>query len=125
MRIALLTSLTCAVLACTASAADACTLFPQRFSTNRPVSGLPVLRNSDAIVRSIGLDDGLHADFGSGRYQGSRIGIPYDVVTRRTRRSRVRFDYAAESDRVRYPIPRGVHVEGGGDRHALLWDRGR
>ena len=34
-----------------------------------------------------------------------------------------------ESDRVRYPIPRGVHIEGGpeadGDRHALLVDRDR
>src|SRR3954451_863787 len=113
MRIALLTSLTCAVLACTASAADACTLFPQRFSTNRPVTNLPVLPNSDAIVRSIGLDDGLQADFGPRRYQGSRIGIPYDVVNRRTPRSTVRFDYADESDRVRYPIPRNVHIEGG------------
>jgi hypothetical protein len=41
----------------------------------------------------------------------------------------VRFDYADESDRVRYPIPRGVHIEGGaqsdGDRHALLLDRSR
>ena len=39
----------------------------------------------------------------------------------------MRFDYADESDRVRYPIPRGVHIEGGrdadGDRHALLLDR--
>lgn len=37
------------------------------------------------------------------------------------------FDYARESDRVPYPIPRGVHVEGGprstGDRHAILVDR--
>src|SRR4029079_5237044 len=52
-----------------------------------------------------------------------------DVVGRGTRRSRVRFDYADESDRVRYPIPRGVHIEGGrasdGDRHALLVDRSR
>src|SRR4051794_15317724 len=102
-----------------------CPLFPRSFSTNQRVDRLPVAQGSDAIVRSIGLDDAMHADFGSGRYEGRRIGIPYDVVTRRTRRSRVRFDYAAESDRVRYPIPRGVHVEGGGDRHALLWDRGR
>ena len=40
----------------------------------------------------------------------------------------MRFGYADESDRVRYPIPRGVHIEGGrdadGDRHALLLDRG-
>src|SRR3954452_4564354 len=124
MRLALLTLLTCAFLVCATPAAQACTLFPRSFSTNRPVTNLPTLPNSDAIVRSIGLDDGLHADFGSGRYQGSRIGIPYDVVSRRTPRSKVRFDYADESDRVRYPIPKRVHVEGGGDRHALLWDKG-
>ena len=42
----------------------------------------------------------------------------------------MRFGYADESDRVRYPIPGGadgVHIEGGpdadGDRHALLLDR--
>ena len=69
----------------------------------------------------------MHPDFGSGRYEGRPIGIPFDVVSRRTQRSRVRFEYADESNRVRYPIPRGVHIEGGagadGDRHALLVDR--
>ena len=48
-------------------------------------------------------------------------------MDRRTAKARVRFAYADESDRVRYPIPRGVHIEGGrdadGDRHALLLDR--
>jgi hypothetical protein len=82
-----------------------------------------VAANSGAIVRSIGLDAPVHADFGSGRYDGARIGIPYDVVGRGAQRSRVRFDYADESDRVRYPIPRGVHIEGGSDRHALIVDR--
>jgi hypothetical protein len=100
-----------------------CPLFPSRFSTNQRVDRLPVARNSRAIVRSIGLGDPVHADFGSGRYAGSRIGIPFDVVGAHTPRSRVRFDYASESDRVRYPIPGGVHVEGGSDRHALLVDR--
>ena len=124
-RLALIASLTCAVLAGGAADAGACGLFPRDFSTNRPVTGLPRLANSDAIIRSIGLDRGLHADFGSGRWEGNPIGIPYDVVDRRTPRSNVRFDYADESDKGRYPIPRGVHVEGGGDRHALLWDKGR
>jgi hypothetical protein len=100
-----------------------CPLLPRSFSTNQRVDALPVASNSDAIVRSIGLDDAMHADFGSGRYQGRRIGIPFDVVGRSTPRSRVRFDYADESDRVRYPIPRGVHIEGGSDRHALVLDR--
>jgi hypothetical protein len=109
--------------------AKRCPLFPRSFSTNRAVDRLPVARDSDAIVASIGLDRGLHADFGSGTYEGRPIGIPFDVVTRRTPRSRVRFGYADESDRVRYPIPSGVHIEGGrdadGDRHALLLDRDR
>jgi hypothetical protein len=102
-----------------------CPLFPASFPTNQRVDDLPVAGNSDAIVRSIGLDDGVHADFGSGRWEGRPIGIPYTVVGRRTKRSRVRFDYASESDRVRYPIPRGVRIEGGSDRHALLVDRHR
>ena len=109
--------------------AGTCQLFPRSFSTNQRVDRLPVARDSAAIVASIGLEEGLHADFGSGTYEGRPIGIPFDVVSRRTPRSRVRFGYADESDRVRYPIPRGVHVEGGrsadGDRHALLLDRDR
>jgi hypothetical protein len=39
----------------------------------------------------------------------------------------VRFEFADESDRGPYPIPRNVHIEGApvneGDRHALLIDR--
>jgi hypothetical protein len=112
-----------AVAALSLHAAPHCPLFPRSFSTNQRVDALPVAGNSDAIVRSIGLDDATHADFGSGRYQGSRIGIPFDVVSRRTHRSRVKFTYADESDRVRYPIPRHVHIEGGSDHHALLLDR--
>ena len=106
-----------------------CPLFPRSFTLNQRVDRLPVAAGSDRIVASIGADDPLKADFGSGTYDGGPIGIPFDVVTRRTPRSRVRFEYAGESDRVRYPIPRGVHIEGGpdadGDRHALLLDRDR
>ena len=50
-----------------------------------------------------------------------------DVVTKKTPRSRVSFQYADESDRKAYPIPKSVHIEGGrqsdGDRHALLIDK--
>ncbi len=75
------------------------------------------------MVRSIGVASGIHADFGSGLYDGGKIGIPFDVVTSKTPRSAVSFEYADESDRVRYPIPRGVHIESGSDHHALLLDR--
>jgi hypothetical protein len=103
----------------------ACPVFPASWPTNQRVDDLPVATDSDAIVRSIGLGDAVHADFGSGRYEGHAIGIPVTSVSHRTPRSRVRFDYADESDRVRYPIPRDVRIEGGSDRHAILVDRSR
>jgi hypothetical protein len=105
--------------------APRCAVFPKTNAWNKRVDALPVAPDSDAIIRSIGADVGLHPDFGSGLYQGGRIGIPFDVVTKKTPRSRVTFDYADESDKGPYPIPRTVHVESGSDRHALLVDRDR
>jgi hypothetical protein len=103
--------------------APRCAVFPKTNAWNKRVDALPVAPDSDAIIRSIGADVELHPDFGSGKYQGGRIGIPFDVVTKKTPRSRVTFDYADESDKGPYPIPRTVHVESGSDRHALLVDR--
>jgi hypothetical protein len=100
-----------------------CSIFPRTNAWNTRVDSLPVAANSAAIIDSIGADVGLHPDFGSGLWAGGRIGIPFDVVGRKTPRSRVRFEYADESDKGPYPIPRGVHVESGSDRHALLLDR--
>src|SRR3954451_18338406 len=106
-----------------------CPVFPADNPWNQRVDGLPVLPDSDAIVSSIGSGDHMHADFGSGRYEGAPIGIPYVTVPGRQRRVPVRFDYADESDRGRYPIPRRVPVEGGrssdGDRHVIVVDRSR
>jgi hypothetical protein len=103
--------------------APQCPSPPAGFTLTKRVDRLPVAPDSARIVASIGLDANAHADFGSGLYQGARIGIPFDVVSKQTPRSRVRFQYPDESNRVRYPIPRGVHIEAGGDRHALLVDR--
>jgi hypothetical protein len=109
--------------------APSCPIFPADNQWNQPVNDLPVAANSDALVRSIGLDDHLHADFGSGRYQGAPIGIPYTTVSKRQRRLRVRFGYADESDGGPYPIPRRIPIEGGrrsdGDRHVIVVDRDR
>jgi hypothetical protein len=106
-----------------------CPVFPADNHWNLRVDRLPVHPSSDAIVRSIGASDNMHADFGSGRYEGAPIGIPYRSVPRRQRRVPVSFDYAAESDRGRYPIPRRVPIEGGrrsdGDRHVIVVDRSR
>jgi hypothetical protein len=108
----------------TLARARACPVFPPQFPTNRRVDALPVTARSDAIIGSIGRDTGLHPDFGSGTYAGGEIGIPMQVVPHETKRSKVVFDYADESDHVGYPIPRGVLIEHGSDRHALIIDKG-
>ena len=104
-------------------------MFPADNAWNRRVDTLPVARDSAAIVRSIGLDGHMHADFGSGLWDGGPIGIPITVVGSATPRSRVTFEYADESDKGPYPIPGDVRIEGGpasdGDRHAILVDRDR
>jgi hypothetical protein len=106
-----------------------CPVFPADNHWNLRVDKLPVHPHSDAIVRSIGADEHIHADFGSGRYDGGPIGIPYVTVPRRQHRVRVSFDYARESDHARYPIPRRAPIEGGrnadGDRHVIVVDRSR
>jgi len=124
-----------AVLALTGSSAQAlrlpaapsCPIFSAASAWNQRVDTLPVAPDSARLIASIGLDARLHADFGSGLWNGAPIGIPFEVVGKRTPRSRVSFQYADESNRVRYPIPRNVRIEGGrsstGDRHALLLDR--
>jgi hypothetical protein len=108
-------------------AAPRCPVFPANNAWNQRVDKLPVAPDSAQVIASIGLDAPVHADFGSGLWDGGPIGIPFDVVSRTTPRSRVSFVYADESDRVRYPIPRHVRIEGGahatGDRHAILVDK--
>jgi hypothetical protein len=107
--------------------APKCSVFPATNAWNARVDALPVVANSAQMIQSIGVGVGLHPDFGSGLYDGQPIGIPFDVVSKKTPRSKVSFDYADESDKARYPIPATVHIEGGrksdGDRHALLLDK--
>ena len=46
------------------------------------VDRLPVDPRSDASVASIGRQETVHPEFGSGLYEGRPIGIPYTVVPR-------------------------------------------
>jgi hypothetical protein len=107
--------------------APKCPIFPATNAWNERVDALPVAANSAQMIQSIGLSTGLHPDFGSGLYDGQPIGIPFDVVSKQTKRYRLKFGYADESDKGPYPIPSSVHIEGGrastGDRHALLIDK--
>jgi hypothetical protein len=100
-----------------------CPVFPADNAWNQRVDRLPVAKNSAALVARIGVDNPVHPDFGT-VYGGAPNGIPYAVVTNHTRRVPVSFQYASESDRRRYPLPRHVPIEGGarssGDRHVIV-----
>ena len=70
-----------------------CPVFPATSVWNQPVDKLPVAANSAQMIASIGLDSPVHADFGSGLYDGQLIGIPYVVVHGRSiPKSRVSFE---------------------------------
>lgn len=105
-----------------------CPLFPANNIWNTDISALPVSLNSASYVASIGLTGHIHADFGSGTYNGSPIGIPYVVVPGNQATVPVQFDYSGESDPGPYPIPSNAPIEGGaqstGDRHVLIVNSG-
>jgi len=101
-----------------------CPNFPGDSIWNTPIDSLPVDRRSDAYVASIGRDTGLHADFGSGLYEGSPLGIPFVRVPADQPAVEVTLEVAEESDPGPYPIPLDAPIEGGscgtGDRHVIV-----
>jgi len=106
---------------------DGCRLFPPNNIWNVPVDRLPLDLNSDAYVNTIGQNETMHPDFGSGTWAGGPIGIPYISVPGTQSLKEVSFTYADESDPGPYPIPDDPPIEGGahsdGDRHILVLDR--
>lgn len=104
-----------------------CPVFPAEDWWHADVSSLPVHPRSADWLSHMSTDRDLHPDFGSSYGDGPDYGIPITVVTSSHPRVRVRFDYAEESDRVRYPLGRDTRIEGGrassGDRHAIVVDR--
>ena len=103
----------------TLAGAPGCPIFPLSNVWNTPIDGRAVAADSATMIATIGLNRGLHMDFGS--FAG--YGIPYQVVTASTPRSTVTFDYDEDSDHVPYPIPPNPLIEGGSDAHILLVDK--
>ena len=104
-----------------------CTVFPADNVWNVPVDSLPLDPDSGAYIAAIGAQATMHADFGSGEWEGGPIGIPYITVPGSQPRVDIAFDYDDESDPGPYPIPPDAPIEGGpssdGDRHVLVLDR--
>ena len=102
--------------------------FPSSNAWNQDISQAAVDSNSSSIINFIGSSTGLHADFGSGEYQGSTIGIPYTVVDGTQGLANINFTESAdESDPGPMPIPASAPIEGypnpgDGDRHVLVID---
>jgi hypothetical protein len=132
MRLVLTAALAAVALAPAAVAAPLpeapnCPVFPASSVWNKPVGSLPRGDRSAEIVRSIGAGLYVHADFGSGLWDGGPIGIPVTVVDSAQSTSWVDFRYDGESDPGPYPIPPDIAIEGGpdadGDRHAIIVER--
>ncbi len=105
-----------------------CQVLPEDNWWHADVSELPRHpRNRQWLARmSTGVE--LHPDFGPSYGAGPDYGLPVTVVGSGHRKVRVRFQYASESDRVRYPFGRDTLIEGGrnspGDKHAIVVDQG-
>lgn len=103
-----------------------CGIFPADNVWHADVSKLPVHRDSGAWVASIGAGAHAHPDFGAGLIDGAPFGIPVTTVGAGQATVKVTFQYADESDKGPYPIPRTARVEGGsnaaGDRHVIVQD---
>jgi hypothetical protein len=105
-----------------------CRTFPADNWWHADIRGLRVDPRSKAWLSHMSTRVDLHPDFGPSFGDGPNYGIPITVVGKSHPRVRVRFDYASESDKVRYPLGRDTRIEGGrgssGDRHAIVVDKG-
>ena len=80
---------------------------------NQRVDTLPVASDSAQLIASIGNSGPSTPTSGRACTTARSIGIPYVVVHGKTTpKSRVKFDYADESDKGPYPIPANVPIEG-------------
>src|SRR2546421_3072671 len=75
--------------------APSCPVFPASNPWNQRVDKLPPAKDSARLIASIGLSQPVHPDFGT-FYNGAPNGIPFAVVSNRTRRVPVHFQYADE-----------------------------
>jgi len=96
-------------------------VFPLDNPWNKDISNEPVDPNSNVLIASIGNDVRLHPDFGT-VWEGSPIGIPFNLVGSDQPKINVTFRYASDSDAGPYPIPSDALIEAGSDKHVLVID---
>jgi hypothetical protein len=106
-----------------------CRIFPSDSWWHADIRDLPVHARSGQWLSHMDTGRDLHPDFGPSYGDGPNYGIPVTVVRGGHPRVSVRFDYASESDKVRYPFGADTRIEGGrnsgGDMHAIVVDKAR
>ena len=118
---------------CNATKADAenIRIFPVTNGWNKDISASAVDPYSSQIIAKFATSI-IHADFGSGTWDGAPIGIPYVVVCSSQQKYTVKFransydgNYGNESDKGPYAIPLDAPIEGNGtdDAHVIAVDK--
>ena len=118
---------------CTVAKADAesIAIFPSDNPWNTDISQLPLHTNNTEIIAALS-SYFVKADFGSGLWEGSPIGIPYVVVCGDQQKYTIKFrgntyddNYGDESDAGPYAIPLNAPIEGDGegDSHVIAVDK--
>jgi hypothetical protein len=102
-----------------------CALFPPDNIWNARIDDLPLHPHSADFIANIGAETNVFADFGSGEWEGSPIGIPYTTVTASQPLVEITYvAYGDESDAGPFPLPPTAPIEGGADsdrdRHVLV-----
>ncbi len=103
--------------------------FPATSLWNTDISAAPVDPNSANLIAYIGSAVTLHADFGSGEYNGQTIGIPYQIVDGTQAKVAIKLGaYASEDDPGPMPVASNALIEGypkpgTGDRHVLVLEK--
>jgi hypothetical protein len=105
-----------------------CPAFPADNWWHADVSRLPVHARSAQWLGHMSPTRRLHPDFGPSYGEApTGYGIPITYVKGTHPKVWVRFSYASESDRLRYPLGSDTKIEGGrtsdGDRHAIVVDK--
>lgn len=104
--------------------------FPTSNLWNTDIYNAPVDPNSANYINYIGGSVAFHPDFGAGLYDGSTMGIPYQVEAQTQPFVPVKITaYASQSDPGPIPIPANALIEGypdpgTGDRHVLVLENG-
>jgi hypothetical protein len=104
-----------------------CPVFPADNWWNADIRHLPVDTHSKVWMKHMYKSVNLHPDFGPSFGDGPNYGIPITVVGAAHPKVHVKFRYASQSDKVRYPLGNDTRIEGGrrssGDRHAIIVDK--